>query len=88
MLDLGCKINLQIKDIFHLNHETDVQMKAGMLRYGDGAKAGIETGQGYYHESLPVLGILSLVFLSFSVPSLSHTLDVLSLRFQLIQYRY
>lgn len=57
MLDVGCKINLQIKDIFHPNYETDVQMKAGVLRYRDGAKAGTETGLGCYHENLPVLGM-------------------------------
>lgn len=81
MLDLGCKINLQIKGIFHLNNETDVQIKTGVLRYGDGAKAEIETGLECYYESLPVLG-MSLIVLSFSVNSMLHTLDVFSLSFQ------
>lgn len=63
---------LQIKDIFHLNHETDIQMKAGMLRYRDGAKAGSETGLGCYYENLPFLGMF-LTVLSFSEHCMSHT---------------
>lgn len=41
-------------------------MKAGVLRCGDGAKAGVGTELRDYHESLPVLEILSLVTLTVS----------------------
>lgn len=41
-------------------------MKAGVLRCGDGAKAGGVTELRDYHESLPVLEILSLVTLTVS----------------------